>query len=76
VSGTKQGKFQGKDAVWEFLKDIFHNLMHAKVGRRYSTTTKSLYEMIKLWGGPRLHSHISLNLDGPSIFTNLRQVRK
>ena len=32
--------------------------------------------MIKLWGGPRLHSFVSLNLDGPSISTTLRQVRK
>lgn len=71
----KQGKLQGKDAVWKFVKDIFQNLMHAKAGRRYSTSTKSLYEMIKLWGGPRLHSFISLNLDGPSISTTLRKVR-
>ena len=71
----KQGKLQGKDVVWEFSKDIFHNLMHAKSGRRYSTSTKSLYEMIKLWGGPRLHSFISLNLDGPSISMTLRQVK-
>ena len=32
--------------------------------------------MIKLWGGPRLHSFISLNLDGPSISMTLRKVRK
>ncbi|GLJ15321.1 hypothetical protein SUGI_0251220 [Cryptomeria japonica] len=72
----KQGKLQGKDAVWDFVKDIFHNLMHPKVGRRYSTSTKSLYEMIKLWGGPRLHSFISLIMVSPSISTNLRKVRK
>ena len=72
----KQGKLQGKDVVWEFFKDIFHNLIHEKTGRRYSTSTKSLYEMIKLWGGPRLHNFISLNMDGPSISTTLRQVRK
>lgn len=72
----KQGKMQGKDAVWDFVKDIFHNLMHPKVGKRYRTSTKYLFEMIKLRGGPRLHRFISLNLDGPSIFTTLRQVRK
>ena len=32
--------------------------------------------MIKLWGGPRLHNFISLNLAGPSISTTLRQMRK
>ena len=26
----KQGKLQGKDAVWEFVQDIFHNLVHSK----------------------------------------------
>ena len=72
----KQGKLQGKDAVWEFVQDIFHNLAHPKAGKRYGASTKSIYEMIKLWGGPRLHSFISLNLDGPSRSTTLRQVRK
>lgn len=72
----KQGKLQGQDEVCEFFKDIFHNLMHVKVGRRYNTSTKSLCEMIKLWGGPRLHSFINLNLDGPSIIITLRKVRK
>jgi len=72
----KQGKLQGKDAFWEFVQDVFHNLMHPQARRRYSTSTKSINEMIKLWRGPRLHSFISLNLEGPSISTTLRQVRK
>ena len=72
----KQGKLQGKDAVWESVQDIFHNLTHPKAGRRYGASTKSIYDLIKLWGGPRLHSFISLNLDGPSRSTTLRQVRK
>ena len=25
----KQGKLQGKDAVWEFAQDIFHNLVRS-----------------------------------------------
>lgn len=72
----KQGKLQGKDAVQKFVNDSFHNLMHVKTGRRYNTFTKSIYEMIKLWGIPILHSYISLNLDGPSISTTLRKVRQ
>ena len=55
----KKGKLQGKDAVWEFVKDIFHNLIHANAGRRYSTSTKSVYEMIKLWGFPTLHNFVT-----------------
>jgi len=58
------------------LKDIFHNLTHPKAWRRYSTYTKALYEMIKLWGGPRLHSFISLNLHSPSISITLRKAMK
>ena len=72
----KQGKLQGKDVVWEVVQDIFHNLVRSKSGRRYSASNKSIYEMIKLWGGPRLHSFISLNMDGPLISTTLRQFRK
>ena len=68
----KRGKLQGKDAILEFVKNIFYNLMHAKAGRRYNTSTKSLYEMVKLWGAPRLHNFISLNLEGPSISMTLR----
>jgi hypothetical protein len=67
---------QGEDVVLDFVQAMFHNLMHSKAGRRYSESTKSTYEMIKLWGGTRLHSSISLNLDGPSISMTLRQVRK
>ena len=26
----KQGKLQGKDTVWEFFQDIFHNLVRSK----------------------------------------------
>lgn len=72
----QQGKLQGKDVVWEFVNDIFNKLMHEKLGRRYNTSKKFLYEMITLWGGHGLHSFIILNLDGSSISTNLRQVRK
>ena len=60
----------------ENYKVKMHSLTHPKAGRRYGASTKSIYDMIKLWGGPRLHSFISLNLDGPSISTTLRQVRK
>ena len=74
--GHNKGKLQGKDVVWEIFKDIFHNLMHEKVGRRYSTSTKSIYEMIKLWGGHRLYSFISLNIDIPLISMISRKVRK
>lgn len=28
----KQGKLQGKDVVWDFVKDIFHNLIHPRQG--------------------------------------------
>ena len=43
----KQGKSQGKDVVWEYVQDIFHNLVRSKSGRRYSASTQSIYEMIK-----------------------------
>ena len=38
----KKGKLQGKDVVWEFFQDIFHNLVHSKSWRRYSASTKSI----------------------------------
>jgi hypothetical protein len=50
--------------------------MYSKAGRRHIASNKSIYVMIKLWGGPTLHIFISLNLDGPSISMSLRQVGK
>ena len=47
----KQGKLQEKDVFWELVQDIFHSLTHPIVGRRYGLSTKSIYDMIKLWGG-------------------------
>jgi len=38
--------YKKKMQFGKFVKDIFHNLMDAKARRRYSTSTKSLYEMI------------------------------
>ena len=43
----KQGKLQGKDLVWEFVQDIFHNVVRSKLGRRFIASTQSIYEMIK-----------------------------
>ena len=70
----KQGKLHGKDVVWEFFQDIFHNLVHSKSGRRYSASTQSIYENGEV--GPILHRFISFNMDDPSISTTLRQVIK
>ncbi|MCO5555170.1 hypothetical protein L7F22_008713 [Adiantum nelumboides] len=37
---------------------------------------KTIFEVVKLWGGPRLHDFLSGNLGGPSIFTTKRKGKK
>ena len=72
----KQEKLQGKYGVLEFVEDIFRILVCSNSKRRYSASTKSIYEMIKLFMDPRLHRLIILNMDVPSISMTIRKVRK
>lgn len=76
VNAHKFGLFEGKNALWNFLTDISQNIARVGQGKRYSKTTKDLFEAIKLWGGTRLHNFLSLNLEGPHLSTTMRATRK
>ena len=77
VHAHKMGKFEGKESLWDFLTDIVKNVgKEDPRGKRYSEATKVMFETIKLWGGPRLHHFLSLNMGGPSLDTTKRDTRK
>lgn len=72
VEAHRLGKFGGKTALWDFLQDVAQNMLRSNSGQRYSENTKAIFEVAKMWGGPRLHDFLSSNLDGPSLSTTKR----
>ena len=76
IEAHRAGKFGGKNALWDFLTDVAQNLTRKPHGQRFKDTSKAIFVMIKMWGGPRLHDFVSKNLDGPSLSTTKRVERK
>ena len=73
----KMGKFEGKESLWDFLTDIVKNVGKENPrGKHYSEATKIMFKTIRLWGGPRLHHFLSLNMGGPLLDTTKRNSRK
>ena len=58
------------------LKTISNNLFVKTNGRRYKASTRLFYEVIMLWGGPRLATFVGLSLFGPEIHSVYRWRRK
>ncbi len=61
-----KGCLNGKSNTLKFLKDITANMTRCTHGKKYNTVTKSLYEALRIIGGPRAARLISQNLLGPS----------
>lgn len=76
MNAHKHGLFEGKKALWDFFIDISQNIGRVGQEKRYSDTTKNLFEAIKIWGGTRLHNFLSMNLQGPHLSTTSRAMRK
>lgn len=76
VEAHRLGKFGGKPALWNFLQDVAQNLVRTRQGNRFKDTSKATFEIVKMWGGPRLHEFLGKNLGGPSISTTKRAGRK
>ena len=69
------GLLSNKKSTVSFLRNMIENVNRKPKGKRYSLFTKSLYEVVKIWGGSRLVKLLSLNLDGPDERTVRHQVR-
>lgn len=72
----ERGLLSGKNKVIAFIKTLTTNLTKKPQGKRYDTFSKSLYEVLKIWGGWRMARFVSMNLDGPADSTVKRITRR
>lgn len=59
----------GLDSCQTIVLNILHNFGRLRRGGSYSQTTKDFYQMLNVWGGPRLVEFVATNLSGPGKST-------
>ena len=69
---SEQGLFNDKTVLRDFLTTISKNLHVKKQGKRYKASTKLFFEVVLIWGGPRLATFVASNLFGPEIHSLYR----
>ena len=69
---SEQGLFNDKTVLKDFLTTISQNLHVKKQGKRYKASTKLFFEVVLIWGGPRLATFVASNLFGPEIHSLYR----
>ena len=69
---SEQGLFKEKTVLMDFLTTISKNLHVKKQGKRYKASTKLFFEVVLIWGGPRLATFVATNLFGPEIHSVYR----
>jgi hypothetical protein len=76
------GAFKQRQPLLDFLMDVGKNLTTVAVhegkkqGKRYSESSKLIYETAWKFGGPLVHNFLSLNLEGPVLNTSKRLYRQ
>ncbi|CAM6094641.1 unnamed protein product [Calypogeia fissa] len=76
VNSWRDGLWGGKEALWDFMSDVSKNLSRKANGRRYSKNTKVTWEVVKLRAGPVISKFLTRNLQGPSLSTTKRDIKK
>lgn len=76
VTGHRNGAFGGKDALWDFLKDVAKNLERNPKGNRFSQRTKAIAHTMLQYGGRQVAHVFARNLAGPSLKTLKRDRAK
>ena len=69
---SEQGLFKDRTVLMDFLTTISKNLHVKKQGKRYKASTKLFFEVVLIWGGPRLATFVATNLFGPEIHSLYR----
>ena len=64
-----EGKLKDKASLVSILQTVSQNLTRSKKGKWYNVTYQEFFEVILTLGGPRLCNFISVNLDGPHLYT-------
>ncbi|XP_072023023.1 uncharacterized protein [Amphiura filiformis] len=67
-----EGKLKDKSVLNGLLEAIGRNLHVEKKGKRYPAPLQTFFEVILMWGGPRLANFVSLNIFGPEIHSMFR----
>lgn len=79
---SEAGAFDGRSTLLNFLLDLGKNLISVQAhdgkgtGKRYSRSTKLMYECLLQFGGPLVANFLNLNLLGPAINTCKALYRK
>ena len=71
-----KGMLSDKENTVQFVRNLIDNMNKKPKGKIYSSFTKSMYEVVKIWGGERLVKFLSINLDGPDARTVRQEVQK
>lgn len=76
ISAHRIGAFGGKNALWDFLKDVAANLNRKDLGNCYSENTKCFAQAMRIYGKRRLCDLFSLNFASPSLNSITSESRK
>lgn len=72
TTAAEDGQLETKTVLKDFLETVGRNLHVEKKGKRYKCSLKMFYEVVLLWGGPRLANFVSMNLFGPELHSVYR----
>ena len=72
----ERGLLRGKTNILTFIKTIVSNMRKKPKGKRYDKFTKTMFQVIKIWGGWRMAKFFAMNMGGPSEGTIKRITRQ
>ena len=63
------GSLEGREVMLNFISDVARNASRKDPGKRWHASTARVYQVLKIWGGPRCHLFMKANFDAPSSTT-------
>ena len=69
LNRAEEGRLDDKNVLKEVIATCAKNISKKKQGKRHSRSVKEFYETLMYWGGPRIATFVSLNLEGPDSHT-------
>ena len=69
----QQGMFSDKEVLRDMLKCVAHTFhVKAAQGKRYKASVQQFFEVVLIWGGPRLANFVAQNLFEPEAVSMYR----
>ena len=72
IKASMAGHLDSQPVLLQMLRTVARNLNVSKFAHRYHSSLQMFYEVILLWGGPRLAQFVAMNLAGPEIHSVYR----